>query len=45
MKVTGGDVALKLTGYSPGGINPFGMDSEIPIYLTKNISEIDVLCF
>ena len=41
MRVTGGDVALDLTGYSPGGINPFGLKTPLPIYITCNIDKLD----
>jgi prolyl-tRNA editing enzyme YbaK/EbsC (Cys-tRNA(Pro) deacylase) len=41
MRVTSPETALELTGYSPGGITPIGMKTNVPIYITKNISSLE----
>lgn len=43
MRVTTSEVALDLTGFSPGGINPFGITQSMPIIITENISRLNCM--
>ncbi len=42
-KFASGDEALELTGFPPGGVCPFGLPEDIPVYIDKTLERFDVV--
>lgn len=42
-RMAGGDEALRATGFPPGGVCPFGVDSSIPVFVDRSLSRYDLI--
>lgn len=42
-KFASGEEALDLTGFPPGGVCPFGLPRDIPVYIDKTLERFDVV--
>ncbi|MGI5911006.1 MAG: YbaK/EbsC family protein [Syntrophomonadaceae bacterium] len=43
VRMASGDEVLKITGFSIGGVCPFALENDIPIYIDKSLQRFDIV--